>query len=965
MMSLRRGAAMMEFGAYRLDPDEERVWKGQKLLSLRRKPFAILRYLVANPKRVVTHDELLEHVWAGATVSESAVRSHLHELRQVLGDGVIETVIGRGYRFVAELTVPRVEKHAPAGPRRERLVVGRDAELAVLRAAFERVETGHRQVCFVTGDPGIGKTTLVDTFLDELEDRGVLAVRGQCVEQFGTPEAYLAIIEVVSRLRRVERGEQILAGFARYAPTFLAKMPTLVPEGLEAEVERRAQGGSEARMLRELAEAIDNACATEPLVIVLEDLQWSDLASLDLFGVLGQRVDRAKLMIIATARRAALNTTEHPLGRVVKSLVARSGATHLAIGEIERSSVAELLARRFGTHALPDELVDVLALITGGTPLFLVTLVDDLVRRRMIVLSDDRWQLAVKVDEVAAHRPDSITQLIDIQLDRLTADEQRLLEAASLVGAVFSTTTVAAALGTSVEHVDDLCDSLVRRGLFLKRAASEETPDGAVHSAYAVTHALVQEVNEQRGAPARRQRWHRAIAEYLETAYAGHRESIAPSVASHFDKAALPARAFDYYVIAGDQSARRFASRDALSSYERACELLARLPHTRERDVRELKVLGTISQLMIRMPFSDHPIHVYQRTIDLARAVGDAANLVAGLSNLCIRHLTRAEYDLAVGVCDEIRALIAANTLDQQVLEYGLNVLALTAAYRGQLATALGLFEQIASSSDRGEHQGVIHSSALHGPRVRGAIARAYVAVARCLLGAPDRALREGREACATDLEDPISVGIIESMLVRVHLLRRDPPAMVEAANRVVLQRGTAGRFIMEEARIVGRWVEHHQKPVSAADARAMIDSVTARLSSVSLGATIVAVPLAEMLVASGLVAEAREVIDRSVAYARTRQELLYEPDLVRMRGDLLVESDPESAAVAYREAYESAVSMDIWLFAVRAAVRLARLHPDEGRPLVATAVARCAEQPDLPDFAEARSVLGTAGQLR
>jgi DNA-binding winged helix-turn-helix (wHTH) protein len=92
---------VLAFPPFRLDLDEERLWKGNKLLVLRRKPFAILRYLATNPRRLVTHDELLKQVWAGAVVSESAVRSRLHELRQALGDGVIETVIGRGYRFTA------------------------------------------------------------------------------------------------------------------------------------------------------------------------------------------------------------------------------------------------------------------------------------------------------------------------------------------------------------------------------------------------------------------------------------------------------------------------------------------------------------------------------------------------------------------------------------------------------------------------------------------------------------------------------------------------------------------------------------------------------------------------------------------------------------------------------------------------------------------------------------------------
>src|SRR3954470_14650455 len=97
---------MVSFPPFRLDSEQGRLWKGETPLVLRRKPFAILRYLVEHPQKLVSHDELIAEVWRGAVVSESAMRSHLHELRQVLGDGVIETVIGRGYRFVAAMRAP-------------------------------------------------------------------------------------------------------------------------------------------------------------------------------------------------------------------------------------------------------------------------------------------------------------------------------------------------------------------------------------------------------------------------------------------------------------------------------------------------------------------------------------------------------------------------------------------------------------------------------------------------------------------------------------------------------------------------------------------------------------------------------------------------------------------------------------------------------------------------------------------
>ena len=166
--ALKNGSSWSSFPPFRLDLDEGRLWKGEKLLVLRRKPFAILRYLAAHPRKLVTHEELLAQVWGGAVVSDSAMRSHLHELRQVLGEGVIETVIGRGYRFVAELSesavVPRARRRSPTSIRSSSVAT---RSSSMLRAALERARAGRRQLCFVTGEPGIGKSTLVRTFLAE------------------------------------------------------------------------------------------------------------------------------------------------------------------------------------------------------------------------------------------------------------------------------------------------------------------------------------------------------------------------------------------------------------------------------------------------------------------------------------------------------------------------------------------------------------------------------------------------------------------------------------------------------------------------------------------------------------------------------------------------------------------------------------------------------------------------------
>jgi DNA-binding winged helix-turn-helix (wHTH) protein len=200
-----------------------------KDLRLRRKPFAILRYLAEHPQRLVSQEELVKEIWGNIVVSESAIRTQLYDLRQAVGEGVIETVVGRGYRFLPAVTTGAEISAEPAGgpvarqggvahspaatPSAARAgvaapaPVGRGDELQALSLAVARAAAGERQMVFVTGEPGIGKSTLVNAFLSELPADRVLAIRGQCVEQSGHGEPYLPLLEGLRRLCEAPGGE--------------------------------------------------------------------------------------------------------------------------------------------------------------------------------------------------------------------------------------------------------------------------------------------------------------------------------------------------------------------------------------------------------------------------------------------------------------------------------------------------------------------------------------------------------------------------------------------------------------------------------------------------------------------------------------------------------------------------------------------------------------------------------------
>jgi DNA-binding winged helix-turn-helix (wHTH) protein len=944
---------MVAFPPFRVDLDDERLWRGTELLALRRKPFAILRFLIANPQRLVTHAELVEKVWGGTAISESALRSQMHELRQVLGDGVIETVIGRGYRFIAPIVDdPQAPSLVPAvapAPASKRAVVGRAAELDALRAALDRARAGVRQVCFVTGEPGIGKTTLVDVFLEGAA--GVVAARGHCIEQHGTPEPYLAVIELFGQLGHSEHGARVREALVRYAPTFLAQVPQLAPD---AAVLDRGRGGNESRMVRELIEALEALSVQHPMVLVLEDLQWSDVATLDLLAVLGARRERARMLVVATARRGEANSVAHPLNRVMRTLVTRHGAGAVAVDRVGVPDIERLVAMRFPDHAFPPELPRALDRITAGTPLFLVSMLEDLVGRGMFAERDGRWHLTASLDDVAAHRPENVKQLIDMRIDRLGSTEQRVLEAASAIGAEFSTGLVAAALELGVEDVDEICDDLARRALFLRRAEPEQWPDGTLDMRYAVTHGLVQEVALARSAPVRVQRWHRLIAERLERAYAGRTDDIAHALAQQLDRAQLVARAVPYYVVAADRTAQRFASHDALNLYRRGLVLLQRVPESRERDIYELALLGgeVASTLRIGDPARVELEDQLERMILLARRLDDHPRLCAALLNLCFRYQLVANHRGSAEICRQVDELTAASrALRPELVAFASAMTALNRMWLGELDDVIPAFEALTESGSALEEP----SLDILGPTDRRTVLYTFLAVVRWLVGRPDEARRGAERAVAhaRTTTDPYGLALATCYAAWLRIASRDPDAGVQPVaelDAVEIWRGPAAWLAAAARGATGTDVDAIERAAG---------ELRARIGRLPFGSTFLAVALVDALGRAGRTEAALALVDDALAFARRSAEHVVLPELLRQRGELLA-SEPEAAATALRDAIAAARTAGARMLELRAATSLARVAPGpDTRAALEAALERITGGSDTQDVVDARALLG------
>jgi predicted ATPase len=541
---------MKRFECFGLDTANQCLLRGDAPVDLAPKPFALLRYLVENSGRLVTHDELLDALWPDTYVQPQVLRTYMLELRKVLGDDAanprfIQTLPKRGYRFVAIVT-----ERAAAGPSRassaEALVspltaaaapiVGREEELSRLKNQLQLAESGQRQVVFVTGDPGIGKTALVDAFclqsttaIDRTGTRRSLA-RGQCVQGVGMTEEYYPVTEALSQLCCAADGASARQILARLAPAWLSPRheSPLTPTA------------TRERTLGDLCAALEELAADRPLVLILEDLHWADESTLNLISALARRRASARLILLATFC-AHLGSIEHPLKALKQDLLLRRLCLEIGLTPLRRAAVNQLLISKLEQEALPSGLADFVYQRSEGNPLFAIAVVEHLIAEGILVGKGAggkaEWEQRQPFPEAEAGVPDQLIRMIELAIERLSEPEQRLLEAASLMNVAFPAWAVAAALELDPVEAEEACDALSQRVHFVLRAGEDELPNGTNSAFYVFAHGLYREVLYRRQAAARRARRHIRIAERLGELFRGREAAVAREMSMHYEAA--------------------------------------------------------------------------------------------------------------------------------------------------------------------------------------------------------------------------------------------------------------------------------------------------------------------------------------------------------------------------------------------------------------------------------------------
>jgi DNA-binding winged helix-turn-helix (wHTH) protein/predicted ATPase len=976
------------FGRFRLHPAQG-LLRGARRIAVTPKALAVLRTLVERGGQIVTKEEIFRAVWTDSIVSDAALTTCIQELRRALQDDAhapryIETQHRRGFTFVAPVDVePLNPAAAPASAARTAALtepfVGRQSALAQLSDALERARSGIRQIVFVSGEAGIGKTSVLERFLASLDSHGNVRVcRADCVEHYGAGEAYQPLLEALTRLCRLPDGANSIACLRRYAPSWLAQLPALQTPAELSALRRQTAGVRPERMLRELTDALEAMAAAGPIVLCIEDLHWSDVSTLDWIASFAHRPERAAVLLVCTTRTGEAGEAARSTQGIATSLRARDLCIDIALTRLDAPSVNEYVERRFPPTAGASESIGRLATLvhshSDGNPLFVVNILNDLVTRNVLVGSRERWTVREDLDSKSLGVPADMRRTIERRIERLDAFDRQLLEVASILPASCSAAAIAAGADVPVAQVEETLGALARHGAFVREAGVAEWPDATMSSAFEFLHALYREVLSDRLSPSRRAELHRSIGARLETAYRERAPEIAAELAIHFEQARDLQRAVVYLQHAAETDNRRNAHAGAQGHFRRALSLIERLPESAERDARESALLVGLGTVLMQLHGWSAPEveQAYTRARDLSSKHGALEQKFSANWNLWVAYLARGRVPQSQELAGTLFDLGKRSTQHSMLLQ-GHHACWTTSFSLGNLADAIA---HARDGLQVCESEPALAQTQAFGGHDTMMCARTFLARSAALSGMPVTAKRCASEAVARarQIGHPFTLAMSLAHAAAVNVELRDAatayPLATEAAELAreqsfSLMLGWATSFLgaalIERGELGDGLALIHE----GIDQARSTGAVMFRAHFLTL--------LARAQLQGACFVDAQRTLDEALQLTGVNGERTYAAEVHRLNAELALASrtGADSRRLAERDlqtAIDIAIGQGSSLLALRAAISLARLRSqdDSSLRLVAAARGRFTEDSELPELTAADALLsGGSGKVQ
>jgi class 3 adenylate cyclase/tetratricopeptide (TPR) repeat protein len=451
--------------------------------------------------------------------------------------------------------------------------VGREAERADLRRLLDQAVRAQGALVMIGGEPGVGKTRLAEELLLEARQRGVLALTGHCYEMEGAPP-YIPFVEILETAARVIPAAALRDALGDSAPEVARLMPELrrlfpdIPQPLELPPEQERH-----YLFNSVREFVARAARAQPLLLILDDLHWTDDATLLLLQHIAQRLHEVPVLIVGTYRDVELDVAR-PLARALEQLLRQRLAHRIALRRLPQDGVAAMLDALSGQEP-PAPLVQAVYAETEGNPFFVEEVFQHLAEEGKLFDAQGRWRADLRVGELDV--PEGVRLVIGRRLERVCEECRQVLTAAAVIGRRFSFELLEA-LGdpsagsgqaVDVDALLDMVDEAERAHLI---TAASDGPEAR----FTFVHELIRQTLVSGLSLPRRQRLHLRVAEAMERVYATALEEHAADLAHHFYQAggaADPQKTVHYLALAGERALEAAAFEDALRLYDSALSL--------------------------------------------------------------------------------------------------------------------------------------------------------------------------------------------------------------------------------------------------------------------------------------------------------------------------------------------------------------------------------------------------------
>lgn len=821
-------------------------------------------------------------------------------------------------------------------------LIGRQREWQQLHAAWQAAAAGRAQAAIVAGEAGIGKTRLAEELLHHAA-QGIATARSRAY----AAEGRLAYAPVIDWLRSVA----LRTCWARLDPIWLTELARLLPELRTERPELpRPEPLTENWQRRRLFEALARAtlAASQPLLLLLDDLQWCDQETLEWLRYLLRFDPQARLLIVGTLRMEEVEP-DHAIYTLLRDLHQAEQVAEIVLGPLSDVETAALAAQVAGRTIEPD-LAITLYHETEGHPLFVV----EMMRAGM---SQNSLSSTLHAPRSTPHAalPPRIQTVITARLAQLSPEAHELASLAATLGRAFSLVVLSQASDTHEDSLVRGLDELQQRQIV--REQSGDT--------YDFSHDKLREVAYAQMSIARRRMLHRRAAEALEHVHAADLDAVSGQIAAHYERAGLASEAIPYYQRAATVAQRVYANAEAISFLQRGLALLETRPASPARDAQELALqtaLG-VSLVALKGYSALEAQTTYERARMLGQQLGHPPNAPV-LRALAITLVSRGEIRAANHLGMHLLE-IARRTSDPIVFVEAQYVLGVTSFWFGEFAAAREHLEQAVQQYDRRQHRTHV---TIYGqdPCV---VCLSRLALTLWYLGYPGQAVQHGQQALALaqELGHPLSWAYALNYVAWLSQECGDGPAaqrQAEDVHRLTTQYQLG--FWPATTEVLQGWMRVTQGDAAAGLVQMRRGIVAHRTSRHRLHLPYMLALLAQAYKLAGDARRGLAAIARATALVERTEEYFYKAELLRIKGELLLlRSEHAGAQACFRHALAPARHQGAKALELRAATSLARLLQRQGRPaeahkLLADVYGWFTEGFDTPDLQEARTLLAS-----